>query len=381
MQILLRLLRCFIGFFTGNGGLTITTLTGPRRLSPCGSAEWQVRWGLAVRHATGWIIQHVRFEPDVRNCANEPIVGRNTVIEYWEGWRVVNGAIQVGFTGHPHGSDTFRTPNSGEGTRGTYTIRGRVRFLAGYNLARPPWGHTFPQAGALPTMGTEPDGWTECGADVHTLAVNWVCCPEGRSPTEQTGTLRRTGFFAWLRRLFLRPFLFASMTERPAFDASRFSPEANELIALIADMPAWADLGEKDAEPRVQIVAVARQLLASPLEIVREAFHGYIALSESQESSYDVSAMSRLYVLNRLLFALPATTEPDQPRFASFAGVPVTENGLNELWPVAREDDVWSVRGTFAGYFGEAYLALEEFDHFHQQFGLRSPSDLGAPES
>jgi len=29
-----------------------------------------------------------------------------------------------------------------------------------YDLQKPPWGHTVPAAGALPTMTTEPPGWS-----------------------------------------------------------------------------------------------------------------------------------------------------------------------------------------------------------------------------
>ncbi|MBI1927183.1 hypothetical protein HYR99_23440 [Candidatus Poribacteria bacterium] len=156
--------KAILGFFRGNGGLLINIVSGPRNLTNCGSAEWQVRWHLRNMRQTGWIIQHIKWKADVTDCSGNPRRPRNPDgLEFWEAWEVRNGRIWVGFAsrGIAHRADTFRTVDEGEGTTGKITITGRVRFYRNYNLVVPPWGYTVPESGNLPTIRNRPRCWTD----------------------------------------------------------------------------------------------------------------------------------------------------------------------------------------------------------------------------
>jgi hypothetical protein len=87
-------------------------ISGPRALTDCGSAEWQVRWDLRNMRQNGWIIQYILWEADVTDCNGNPRRPRNPDgREFWEAWEVRNGRIWVGIASRSiaHRADTFRT--------------------------------------------------------------------------------------------------------------------------------------------------------------------------------------------------------------------------------------------------------------------------------
>jgi hypothetical protein len=77
-------------------------------------------------------------------------------------------------------------------------------------------------------------------------------------------------------------------------------------------------------------------------------------------------------VLNRYIFAVPDQVPRGSPRFGSFFGIPYDDQYVNELWPLSVDAaGKLELTGTFAGYYGAGYLALEEFDYFRDTFGAR----------
>lgn len=152
--------------------VTINVTQAPIALSQRGSAEYKVRWSVGGGK-NGWVIQHVKFQGAIQNSAGAAVAARNSGLEYWEGWQVRNGAVFVGSSGSAHQADTFRTISEDAKTKGQVSIIGKVAFVENYNLTEPPWGHTVAAAGALPTMTSAPDGWSDGSAQDHTLRVNY----------------------------------------------------------------------------------------------------------------------------------------------------------------------------------------------------------------
>lgn len=133
-------------------------------------------------------------------------------------------------------------------------------------------------------------------------------------------------------------------------------------------MPAWSDVTRGDDEGLRAVEARTREFVAGhELDDILAAERAVEARDE-----YDVGSMSRLYVLNRLLFAVPEVVPSDAPGFAAFVGVPSDGETIGELWPWSL-DDSGSLRltGYFAGYVGEAYQASAEAESFRDRFGPR----------
>ncbi|HET7800838.1 MAG TPA: peptidoglycan-binding domain-containing protein [Humibacillus xanthopallidus] len=151
----------------------ITVTQAPVELTNTGSGEYRVRWSVPDLIANGWIVQHVRFTGAKTDHVGTPIATNTTGAEYWEGWQVRAGTVFVGGSASAHNADTFRTVDEGAGTRGQLAITGRVTFLPGYDLRQPPWGHTVPAAGSLPTVTATPAGWSDGFARLHRMVVTW----------------------------------------------------------------------------------------------------------------------------------------------------------------------------------------------------------------
>ena len=85
---------------------------------------------------------------------------------------------------------------------------------------------------------------------------------------------------------------------------------------------------------------------------------------------FDVAAMSKPFVAARYLFAVPARVPIGRPRFASFTGIPVDGDFVDDLWPWL-EPHRSRADGYFQGYVGEAYSRLTATS--------RAPTDSRAP--
>jgi hypothetical protein len=164
--------------------VTITQTLAPTERTTTGSAQYGVRWSVANPSANGWVIQHVTFAGSKTNCAGDAVATNHpNGLEYWEGWQVRNGQVFIGSGTDAHRADTFGTPDEGAGTRGRKTITGRVAYIEGFDLREPPWGHSVPEARALPTMRTAPAGWDDRAAQLHQLTVAWDDCATPKTHT------------------------------------------------------------------------------------------------------------------------------------------------------------------------------------------------------
>jgi hypothetical protein len=336
------------------GDLKIEVVEPPTRKTYCGGAESQVRWWVVGRKS-GWILQHITRANNVTDCAREHrLTETNTVPhetpfegEFWEAWQVVRGRVFIGDTGkRDEVSDTFRVEDWGGNTRGNQKVVGEAKFFENYNFKKPPWGHDprLP-AGSLPTMRTAPPGWDATGSDAHTLEAEWVCCPKDYKATKVTGAPS------------------PSAKEKTGTE----SPVKN-VLNVLKQLPAWTRLGA-DRRGRYRVAELLMPLLRERAENVRAAMKIYIRDLSKTSQLNDIDGMSRLFVLNRYYFDVPSTISLEKIRsFGGWDCVPSDEKSLNPLWP-------WSIRrgkkfltGTFGGYFGPIYLALDEFDFFRKSF-------------
>jgi hypothetical protein len=85
-------------------------------------------------------------------------------------------------------------------------------------------------------------------------------------------------------------------------------------------------------------------------------------------------AQSKIYVLNRYYFKVPSTEPLGQA--VHFGGwvVPIIGDNSQQhmLWPLSEDSKKeFHITGTFQGYAGPGYNALQEFDFFFKKYGLR----------
>ena len=148
------------------------------------------------------------------------------------------------------------------------------------------------------------------------------------------------------------------------------------VVELLRQMPSWSDLapGEDGVAQRQEIESAVRRIASYDVADVTAAVERFVDEASAAPSGLGVSAMSKLYVLDRYMFAVPPWTSLGERRFASFRGVPVEGDRIGELWPWSIDDGGGlRLTGVFAGYIGEAFQALREFEHFRDTYGLRDP--------
>lgn len=162
----------------------ITVKQKAKALSQRGSAEYKVQWSVGGKK-NGWVIQHLTFAPSIKDKGGKDVAAKNTPVDYWEGWQVRDGSVHIGDSDQAHQSDTFRTISESPDTKGTILETGKVSFVEGYKLAKPPWGNSVPEAGSLPTMKAAPDGWSDGAAQDHTMTVTYDDI--AKTPQDQVG--------------------------------------------------------------------------------------------------------------------------------------------------------------------------------------------------
>jgi hypothetical protein len=143
----------------------------------------------------------------------------------------------------------------------------------------------------------------------------------------------------------------------------------NRVVRTLETCPAWTSAS--DDLSRKRILVCLESISKNDLNVVRMAMERYIRI-KMKRNSYDVDSMSRLYLLNRYIFDVPEKAEFSRPTFGGWMGVPHSSQEINLLWPLSFDrNGKLALTGRFAGYLGDDYLALEEFDHFQQTYGER----------
>ena len=137
----------------------------------------KVRWHVPPS-SNGWIIQHITVTANIYDCKGYRVLtANNQNTSYLEAWQVVKGRILE--KGKPADVDTFRTPAEGPCRKGQIYVLGKVQFLplASYTLSIPPWSYgNVPEAPDMLTLQPVPSSWSDSGAVVHSMLVNFDCC-------------------------------------------------------------------------------------------------------------------------------------------------------------------------------------------------------------
>lgn len=332
--------------------LRMTIFQPATQAEPCGAFDFSVNFSLTTTDS-GWIIQKVTWASFPMDCElnNVPPVNHR-FLEYWEGWRVDEGDVFIGFTQKPHIVDRFSTVSEGAGTLGMCGALARVAFIKDYPMDETQWQvGAIPEAGELPTRTSTPAGWSEPDNDPnHALYVLWGCCGEGQTARAET--------------------LPKPQKARRAVGMEGDLPRntVSVLESVMSRCPSWVRTDYKNMANKGAVVPLLAELRRVPINSLRSEVAEF-----QNKHRFDLDAMGKLYVLNRVLFNVPQRLRVGSvPFFGGWAGVPVQGGFVNAMWPLSlAADGTLLLTGKLRGYGGEPYDALGEFDHFLRRFGVR----------
>lgn len=313
-------------------GLTIRVVDGPKATTSCGEAILTVEWQLDPGD-TGYVVQHIIFTFRDHSCGTPP-PKKPVKYEYYEAWQVVKGVVAA------NGTDYFVLPDQGQDTLGTDKIEGHVKFLPNFTLPKSFKPGSIKPAGGLPAGKNPPAGWTDAGAADHNLEVTWNCCPFERTKPVVTGTPS------------------PKVMPRPQPPPKGRTP-GSRVAKTIHDIPPWAPT------PKAQAAAIEKQLAPLrnwALADMRRGIELYIA-HQISIGAYGIEEMSRLFLVNRYVLAIPEELPRAEDR--AFGGWLVPPGrSASPLWPFSMHNGKLKLTGRFHGYTGAPYDALGEFDHF-----------------
>ena len=151
------------------------------------------------------------------------------------------------------------------------------------------------------------------------------------------------------------------------------NPSALRKIEVVLDAltrcPSWS---QPDVNSNA-IISVCRELAKFETDVLRRAVERFVEQCKMQKS-YDVASMSKLFVLNRYIFQVPPKEAFSGPFFGGWDGVPYDQHQMNMLWPLSTNAAGELVlTGKYAGYAGEPFGAIAEFDYFLKKYGRRKP--------
>jgi hypothetical protein len=139
------------------------------------------------------------------------------------------------------------------------------------------------------------------------------------------------------------------------------------VVGILESCPAWSDPNTKGEE----ILAHLAQLSARETSVIRSGMDRFVTRHLSQKT-YNIASMSKLFVLNRFLFAVPEKEKFAAPFFGGFEGVPYTQSEMNPMWPLSYGNGGHvRLSGRYSGYSGDNYRAVQEFDYFLKKYGRR----------
>lgn len=152
---------------------------------------------------------------------------------------------------------------------------------------------------------------------------------------------------------------------------------ADQVVKALESCPAWSDVNADSNK----MLATLKNLSTNDTPTLRVAIEKFVARCRS-EQRYDIGNMSKLFVFNRLLFAVPEREKFSGPFFGGWEGVPHDKLEMNMLWPLSHGKDAeLLLTGKYSGYSGDRYFAVQEFDHFLTKYGRRQTQQSGSPKS
>ncbi len=152
----------------------------------------------------------------------------------------------------------------------------------------------------------------------------------------------------------------------------------DRLLALLINAPPWTYIegGEKVLRKRFAKSLMPFRNVRDPV-LLRTVLEDYLGDTGQGQDAMDVDQSSKIFLLNRLIFAVPRSVPESEARgFGGSIGVP-GDGTEDMLWPWTQNElGELILVGEYRGYNGGIYEALREFDYFIGKYGLRSPMSL-----
>jgi hypothetical protein len=138
--------------------------------------------------------------------------------------------------------------------------------------------------------------------------------------------------------------------------------------------PVWRGHEGTNITRKAAVLSSLSDLAQFDVAILRMAIARYVAHLKVS-GAYDVDAMTKLFLLNRYILCVPKSiTREEAGTFGGWVGIPRSGEYINALWPFEIDGRDTLDLGSFnVGYLGDQYLAVDEFDHFYRNYGLRFP--------
>src|ERR1700722_10818058 len=130
-------------------------------------------------------------------------------------------------------------------------------------------------------------------------------------------------------------------------------PEVIEAVTVMSDCPIGTQLTDlrRQARERQKITACLRKLTHYRTSVLRAAELEYEGVLRARSPYSSPGDLSVLYLVNRYIFNVPDVSPRSEARFfGGWEGVPVTDNEVNLLWPLAvgKSGDL-ELSGAFGG--------------------------------
>lgn len=142
-----------------------------------------------------------------------------------------------------------------------------------------------------------------------------------------------------------------------------------QILNWIRECPAWQELEPPQLTGKEKVIAQLDAVARSDTDTIREAVKHLVI----NNKEYDPRLMSKLFLLNRYIFAVPSRCKRKEVRlFGNWNGIPYDDEYINLLWPFQlMAKGTLDIVSDFRGYYGEAFRPLDEFDYFNKKFGRR----------
>ena len=152
-----------------------------------------------------------------------------------------------------------------------------------------------------------------------------------------------------------------------------FMMPSDSVEQLIRQIPEWTI--DYDKEKAAKLLNIAVKLSLLPDQELRRSTEAFVKKVHS--TTYELEELSKLYLLFRVLYELPAREERNKVKvFGGWTHPDIDNQGptFNLSWPVSVNQSLSPTEievAKFKGYKGRPYDALGEFDFFVANFSRR----------
>lgn len=144
-----------------------------------------------------------------------------------------------------------------------------------------------------------------------------------------------------------------------------------KIYNLLDSCPAWNRMGSQNDESFNSILKQLDEISKFDAALVRIAIVNYTEKNLKGRMT-DIDCYARIFLLNRYIFNVPDKLIKSKRPFGGWAGIPMSDDGVNWLWPFSLDkENKLVLTGKYLGFFGPDYQFLEEFDYLHKTFGIR----------